>query len=106
MATQTLIAPTKPEIPPTLLREIDDPENTPEHVPLDGDLLLQQVNEFLARYLVCSEHQRNLMALWVLHTHCYYVAHVTPYLAIQSTRKQSGKSLCLHLLKMLSARPA
>jgi Protein of unknown function (DUF3631) len=73
---------------------------------IDGDQLLQDVTQFVGRYLQCSEHQRTVMALWVLHTHCLSAVQVTPYLAIQSTEKQSGKTLCLQLLNLLCESPA
>src|SRR5215471_2381899 len=72
----------------------------------NGADLLDQVERFLSRYLECSDHQRAVMALWVLHTHCVVAAQVTPYLAIQSAEKQSGKTLCLQLLSMISADSA
>ncbi|HEY6350490.1 MAG TPA: DUF3631 domain-containing protein, partial [Candidatus Angelobacter sp.] len=62
--------------------------------------------QFIGRYLQCSEHQRTVLALWVLHTHCSTAAQVTPYLAIQSAQKQSGKTLCLKLLSLLCDFPA
>ena len=74
--------------------------------PLDGAHLLQQIIQFIGRYLHCSEHQRTVLALWVFHTHCFPVAQVTPYLAIRSNHKQSGKTLCLQLLSRLCAEPA
>ena len=72
----------------------------------NGDQLLHDVSHFIGRYLQCSEHQRNLMALWCLHTHALPAARITPYLSIQSAEKQSGKSLCLQLLSLLCATPA
>jgi hypothetical protein len=33
-------------------------------------LQLDDVIAFLSRYLHCTEHQRTLLALWILHTHC------------------------------------
>ena len=63
--------------------------------------VLSDVTDFLARYLQCTEHQRTILALWVLHTYCFTAAQVTPYLAIRSTHKQSGKTLCLQLLSLL-----
>ena len=73
---------------------------------MDGDQLLTQVTEFIGRYLQCTDHQRTVLALWVLHTHCLPAAQVTPYLAIQSAEKQSGKTLCLQLLNLLCDAPA
>src|SRR5579864_3798965 len=74
--------------------------------PVDGNKLLNDVSEFIGRYLQCSEHQRTVLALWALHTHCMSAAQVTPYLAIQSAEKQSGKTLCLQLLNLLCESPA
>ena len=74
--------------------------------PLDGSQLITQISDFLARYLHCSEHQRTVIALWIVHTHCFPAARVTPYLHIRSRHKQSGKTLCLHLLSLLCNRPA
>jgi hypothetical protein len=82
---------------------------TPTHQdspPVDGNELIQEVAQFIARYLQCSAHQRTLLALWVLHTYCYCSARVTPYLSIQSAGKQSGKTLCLQLLSLLCDHPA
>ncbi|HEY6968851.1 MAG TPA: hypothetical protein VJA94_06595 [Candidatus Angelobacter sp.] len=67
--------------------------------------MLDDICTFLARYLHCSPEQRTVLALWVLHTHSFAAARATPYLAIQSARKLSGKSLCLRLLSLLSAHP-
>ena len=69
--------------------------------PVDGNILLQDLTRFIARYLHCSEHQRNLLALWTLHTYCLDSVQVTPFLAIESVHKQSGKTLCLQLLQLL-----
>src|SRR5437588_10340404 len=80
----------------------DDPD-----LPLpDGSVLLDHVTGVIGRYLQCSEHQRTVMALWIFHTHCLPAAQVTPYLAIQSSEKESGKTLCLELLSMLCDFPA
>src|SRR5437016_4846921 len=86
------------------------PESTEEPAiegpKIDGSALLDQVSQFIGRYLQCSEHQRTVMALWALHTHCLSVAQFTPYLSIQSAEKQSGKTLCLQLLSLLCESPA
>src|SRR5215510_15285678 len=71
-----------------------------------GADLLDRIDRFISRYLECSDYQRIIMAYWVLHTHCLGAAQVTPYLAIQSSEKQSGKSLCLQLLSMIAAESA
>src|SRR5215831_12090105 len=72
------------------------PEPIPESAkPTKPSKMLDDICAFLARYLQCSQHQRTVLALWILHTHCFPGARSTPYLAIQSARKLSGKTLCL-----------
>src|SRR5262245_34873140 len=77
-----------------------------EAKPTKPSRLLDEICAFLARYLHCSDQQRTVLALWILHTHCFAAARSTPYLAIQSTRKLSGKTLCLRLLSLLCSHPA
>jgi hypothetical protein len=74
--------------------------------PLDGSQLLSDISQFIAHYLQCSPEQRTVLAFWVLHTYCFSVAEVTPYLSIQSGQKQSGKTLCLQLLSLLVGNPS
>src|SRR5215471_4303758 len=69
---------------------------------ITGVGLLDDIDRYLRRYLECSDHRRAVMAFWVLHTFCLSAAQFTPYLAIQSAEKQSGKSLCLQLLSMIA----
>jgi hypothetical protein len=88
----------------TLINPAQSPEE-PDDSPT-GAALLDQLAHFIGRYLQCSEHQRNLMALWCVYTHGWPSARVTPYLSIQSAYKQSGKSLCLQLLSLLCNRSA
>src|SRR5215467_9696514 len=78
----------QPFSPAALLQRIDDIKDPNEDIPIDAAQLLDHVNQFLARYLECSEHQRTIMALWVAHSHALSGSQVTPYLAIQSTEKQ------------------
>ena len=73
--------------------------------PVDGNSLLHDLTRFISRYLHCSERQRTILALWVLHTYCLPAAQATPFLAIQSIDKQSGKTLCLQLLDLLCNSP-
>jgi len=69
--------------------------------PLPLDQALKQIDAFIKRHLVCSRHHRTILALWIAHTYCYDRFPVTPYLEISSPEPQSGKSLCLCLLKEL-----
>src|SRR5205085_4659861 len=109
--------------PPVLYSDISDQPRNPDAVPAphttgetaekpaetaacntvtpNGETLVADLMSFLARYLVCTDHQRLVLALWIIHTHCSSAAQYTPYLDIRSATKQSGKSLCLQLLKFL-----
>jgi hypothetical protein len=71
----------------------------PQRAPLD------QIVAFVSRYVVCTEAHRTAIALWVVHTHAIDVAEATPYLAVTSAEKQSGKSRLLEVIAQLVARP-
>ena len=61
---------------------------------------------FLGTYLACTEQQRLVLALWIIHTHCLAASDFSPSLDVRSFQKQSGKSLCLQLLSLLCHKPA
>jgi hypothetical protein len=52
-----------------------------------------------------SDAQADAAALWIVHTHCFDAAEQTPYLAISSAEKRSGKTRLLEVLELLVARP-
>jgi hypothetical protein len=61
-------------------------------LPVDGQQMLSHVANFFQRYLVCTEDQRTILALWTLHAHCFAATPVTPYWYIRSRERESGKS--------------
>src|SRR2546423_837330 len=67
--------------------------------------VLAQVRDFIGKYLVCSDDQRTLLALWVLHTWCYRSFTTTPYLDIRSADQGCGKTICIQVLNVLCRRP-
>jgi len=77
----------------------------PKKETIDGNRMLAFLSEFVGRYLSCTPDQRTLLALWIVHTYCFRVAPVSPYLNIYSHEKQSGKTLCLELLRLVCAAP-
>jgi Protein of unknown function (DUF3631) len=91
---------------PVLTVTAPQPEPEPTGPTTKPQKMLEDVCAFLARYLQCSQHQRTVLALWILHTWCFAAARSTPYLAVQSSRKLSGKTLCLRLLSLLCSNPA
>ncbi len=67
---------------------------------------LDAVESLLARYVVFpSDHAVVATALWVAHTHAVDAAETTPYLAIVSAEKQSGKTRLLDVLELVVHRP-
>src|ERR1700730_249498 len=63
--------------------------------------MLSRIVDFIGRHLQCTQEQRIVLALWVIHTHCYSAFFTSPCLDIHSTQKQAGKSICLELLRLL-----
>jgi hypothetical protein len=67
--------------------------------------LLDAVTAFIRLYLVLTHEQAVAVALWVLHTHTVDALGITPYLAITSAEKESGKTRLLETLEQLVAKP-
>jgi len=70
-----------------------------------ADHPLDAIKTFIRRFVSLSEHQARVTAAWVLHTHTVEAAEATPYLAISSAEKQSGKTKLLEVLELLVANP-
>ena len=67
--------------------------------------LLENVRTFIRRYVVLSDAQADAITLWTAHTHAFDAAESTPYLAITSAEKRSGKTLLLEVLELIVSRP-
>jgi Protein of unknown function (DUF3631) len=67
--------------------------------------VLDELAAFVRRFVVMSPAQADAIALWIAHTHCFDAAEQTPYLAISSAEKRSGKTRLLEVLELLVARP-
>jgi Protein of unknown function (DUF3631) len=68
-------------------------------------ILLGDVVAFLRRFVVMSDAQGDALALWTAHTHALDAADATPYLAITSPEKRSGKTRLLEVLELLTREP-
>src|SRR5215468_8091052 len=88
--------PAKPAAPPP-----SQPAAAPKLAPAPE--MLDAVAALLREYLVCTDHQINILALWIVHTWCFDAFPSTPYLDIRSPEPQCGKTLCLQLLNALSS---
>lgn len=64
---------------------------------------LDGLEQFLRRYVVFARPETIVaVVLWVAHTHAIERADATPYLAISSPEKQSGKTRLLECLQLLA----
>jgi hypothetical protein len=75
------------------------------HEPPPLGEVLDELAGFVRRFVVMSPAQADAVAVWTLHTHCFAAAAQTPYLAISSAEKRSGKTRLLEVLELLVARP-
>lgn len=65
--------------------------------------VLDAVEQFLRRFVVLARPEAFIaVTLWVAHTHAIEYADATPYLAISSPEKQSGKTRLLECLQLLA----
>ncbi len=69
-----------------------------------SDLHLE-LARFLRTYVVMTEAQTQVVALWTIHTHCFEVFQQTPYLSVTSPEKGCGKSRLLEALQLLVSNP-
>lgn len=67
--------------------------------------LLDSVATFIRQFVALSESQAVAVTLWVIHTYCLDAADATPYLAITSAEKQSGKTRLLEVIETLVEKP-
>jgi Protein of unknown function (DUF3631) len=79
--------------------------SAPDNSADEGAALLDEVAGLLGRFVVMSGAQRDAGALWVVHGHALDAAGMTPYLAITSPEKRSGKTRLLEVLALLVHEP-
>lgn len=68
-------------------------------------MILADVRAFVCRFVVLDDQQADTVALWAAHSHCADTFSVTPYLAITSAEKRSGKTRLLEVLELLVREP-
>ena len=80
--------------------------------PLDGDdaapdlaSLLNDVEQFVRRFVVLNKHQAAVVVLWIAHTHVFDAFDCTPYLQVTSATARAGKTRLLEVMELLVARP-
>ena len=72
---------------------------------VEAATLLNDVEALVRRYVVLSLEESAAVTLWCVHTHAVEALGVTPYLAVTSAEKGSGKTQLLEVLELLVARP-
>jgi putative DNA primase/helicase len=72
---------------------------------VEGAALLDDVCDFIRRFVILDEHALNAITLWIAFAHCFAVAETSPRLRITSPEKRCGKSCLLEVLNVLSPRP-
>ena len=81
------------------------PEPAIRVVPPPLDELLGGVETLLGRYVVISDAQAVALSLFVCHSHSIDAAETSPYLAVTSAEKRSGKTRLLEVLELLVRAP-
>jgi hypothetical protein len=67
--------------------------------------LLDDVCTFVRRFVVLDDAQADAVTLWSAHAHIFDAFGVTPYLAITSAEKRSGKTRLLEVLELVVREP-
>jgi hypothetical protein len=80
-------------------------ESDPEWKPPSGAEILDSVMKFIRRFVSLSDAQARVVTLWTAHTHAFEAADCTPYLAINSPEKQSGKTRLLEVVEKIVMNP-
>jgi Protein of unknown function (DUF3631)/DnaB-like helicase N terminal domain len=72
---------------------------------LDGGSLLNRIGAFIDRFVVLKPAQRDVICLWVMHTHAFSAADATAYISVTSPEMRCGKSRLLEVAARLVAAP-
>jgi hypothetical protein len=79
--------------------------NALENDSIDGATLLHEMTAFVRRYVFLSKAQAEVVPLWIAHTYAFDAADATPYLAVNSAEKESGKTRFLEVCDTLVGNP-
>ena len=71
----------------------------------DGTSLLNDLSDFVRRFVALNRAQADVCAPWIVHTHAIEATTFTPYLNITSAVPSSGKTTLLQVLSLLVAKP-
>jgi hypothetical protein len=94
----------RPDEPIIIGQDVSPDPITPPVIVPDPELL-EVVVKFVRRYVVLTDAQADAIALWVTHTYAFSAADTTPYVAVTSAEKRSGKTRLLEVLELLVREP-
>jgi uncharacterized protein DUF3631 len=83
---------------------IDFPAVEPWPQPVDGVQLLNDLAKTIRSYVVMSDAERDICALWTVHTYVIKRFMISPKLSIRSTVRNCGKTTLLDVLSHLVFR--
>ena len=63
--------------------------------------LLDDIDRFIRQYVIVSDHEYSILALWVVHVFVIDAFDKTPYLAVTSASKACGKTRVLEVLELV-----
>jgi Protein of unknown function (DUF3631) len=72
--------------------------------PVDGEVLLDEIAEAIAMYVIMSELSRYAVALWVVFSYLVQLFMISPRLALRSPTHRCGKSTLIDILAHLVFR--
>ena len=78
---------------------------TPDRASTLAAELLTTIKSWITGYVIVSEEQATILAVWVLHTYVLAAADITPYLHITAAEKECGKSLLMDVLAAVACNP-
>ena len=87
------------------MQQIQAQRATVKHAAFDDLKMMDSLVAFLRGYLICDDPQLHILALWIVHTRCFQHFPTAAYLHIRSPEPESGKSVCMQLLKLLCDWP-
>jgi putative DNA primase/helicase len=80
---------------------IAPPPPVPWPEPIEAGAVLDELHDFLGRFIIVDQHALTAIALWIAWTHAFPIAETSPRLAILSPTKRCGKTRLLELLSLL-----
>jgi hypothetical protein len=68
-------------------------------------VLLDSLVKIILRYLILAAGAAEAMALWIIHTHAFEAATISPILGVVSPVRRCGKTQAIIVLTNLVRRP-